>query len=128
MTDIQDRADVETLVNTFYGKAKIDPILLPVFSKLSDEDWSRHLPRMYAFWDNWLFQTGEYRGGMMMVHLEVNERTPLHDPMFERWLEIFNETVDSLFVGERADFVKEKAELNRHIMGSKISFINQQKV
>lgn len=126
MQDIQDRSDIEKLVNLFYGKVKNDALLSPIFN-LSDADWQRHLPRMYDFWDNWLFQTGAYRGGMMAVHVETNEKHKLSDELFERWLELFSESVDSLFVGERADFVKEKASLNAQIMGSKLNYLNAMK-
>jgi hemoglobin len=126
MQDIQDRADVEMLVNSFYGKVKADALLSPIFN-LSEADWQRHLPRMYDFWDNWLFQTGAYRGGMMAVHVETNEKHRLSDELFDRWLKLFAESVDSLFVGERAEFVKEKAILNGQIMGAKLNYLNQMK-
>lgn len=126
MQDIKNRSDIENLVNTFYSKVKGDELLSPIFN-LTEEDWQRHLPRMIDFWDNWVFQSGAYRGGMMAVHIETNERNRLTDELFQRWIFLFNEAVDTLFIGENATFVKEKADINRQIMGSKLNYINQMK-
>jgi uncharacterized small protein (DUF1192 family) len=56
-----------------------------------------------------------------MVHGELTEKTPLLPEHFRRWLEIFTETVDSTFSGEKADFVKIRAraiaDRMRHYVG-----------
>jgi truncated hemoglobin YjbI len=56
-----------------------------------------------------------------MVHGELNEKTPLEPVHFSRWLEIFGSTVDRLFSGDRADFLKFRAEMMADRMLSYIS-------
>ena len=40
---------------------------------------------------------------------------------FDRWLELFCETVDSLFAGEKADHIKRCAEDMANVIHSKIN-------
>lgn len=108
MNDIESREDIELLVNKFYEKVHAAPALAPVF-EMSEEAFQYHLQRTYNFWENWLFQTGNYGGGMMWVHLQKHQETPLTTERFEHWLALWFRTVEELFAGERAEFVKKKA-------------------
>ena len=126
MKDIENRDDVVRMVDSFYDKVKESDFLSPVFN-MTEEEWAKHLPRMYNFWDNWLFATGSYNGGMMWVHIEVNQKHKLAVEHFEHWLALFIGTVDSQFAGKNADFVKNKAIEIGQIMNAKIQHINQQR-
>jgi hemoglobin len=120
MTDIQNRADVENLVISFYEKVHKEPKLAPVF-EMPEEIWQIHLTRVINFWENWLFQTGSYTGGMMWVHLQANEKHKLTTDLFERWLALWFLTTDGLFMGKNADFVKNKALEIGQIMNAKMN-------
>ena len=120
MNDIQDREDIENLVNSFYEKVHKDFDLAPIFEMPQDQ-WERHLIRVVNFWENWLFQTGSYTGGMMWVHLQANEKHQLTTEKFERWLALWFMSVDTLFEGERAEFVKKKALEIGQIMNAKMN-------
>ncbi len=120
MTDIQNKADVELLVNTFYRYVHEDPLMAPVF-QMPAEQFERHLQRTYNFWDNWLFQTGSYQGGLMWAHIEKNMSYPLSTEMFEHWLAHWFRATDELFAGERADFVKSKALELGQIMNARLN-------
>jgi hemoglobin len=126
MPDIENRKDIEKLVNSFYGQVRKSTFLVPIFD-MPESEWQRHLPRMYNFWDNMLFQTGGYTGGMMWVHSQVNEKHQLTAEHFEHWLSLFFGTVDLLFEGKNADFVKNKAHEVGQIMNAKFQYINQLK-
>lgn len=106
--DIESRADIERLVNRFYQYVHQDPLLAPIFV-LSPERWENHLTRTCNFWENWLFQSGNYNGGLMWAHLEKNQTHPFSKAHFEHWLGIWFGTVDELFAGPRAEFMKAKA-------------------
>jgi hemoglobin len=125
MKDIENRIDIELLVNTFYKKVHKDERLAPVF-KMSEEYWLMHLQRTYNFWENWLFQTGSYNGGMMWVHLQKNETHPLTTALFERWLAHWFMATDELFAGERASFVKNKALEIGQIMNARMQYQNKE--
>lgn len=106
--DIETRADIERLVNRFYEHVHKDPLLAPIFVLPADR-WTIHLIRTCNFWENWLFHTGTYHGGLMWAHLEKHQTHPFTKAHFEHWLGIWFGTVDELFAGPRAEFVKSKA-------------------
>jgi hemoglobin len=82
-----DEAMIERLVRTFYGRARRDPMIGPIFeSKV--HDWERHLRRICAFWSSVALMSGRYHGQPMVTHLPL----PIDTPHFDRWLEIFAET------------------------------------
>ena len=74
-----------------------------------------------GFWENWLFQTGSYVGGMMWKHAEAHHNHGLTTERFEHWLSHWFSTVDTLFVGENATFVKNKALEIGQILNSKFN-------
>jgi len=115
--DIETRADVELLVETFYTWTFEDPILGPIFIEVAHLDLPRHMPIMCDFWENILFGARKYPGGMMMVHYQLHQKTTLEPHHFQRWLDYWEETVDDLFTGERAAFAKMHAGRVGHAMG-----------
>lgn len=118
--DIQNRADVEKLVLSFYEKVHQDKFLAPVF-EMPKEVWDMHITRVVNFWENWLFQTGSYNGGMMWVHLQANEKHKLTTELFERWLALWFISTEELFAGKNAEFVKSKALEIGQIMNAKMN-------
>jgi len=102
MKDITNRDDIIKLVDTFYNKVKADALLAPVFSHL---DWEKHMPTMYNFWSSMLLGDQSYQGNPFQKHIHLSI-TSAH---FEKWLDLFNRTVDELFSGFKADEVKSRA-------------------
>ena len=107
--DIQNREDIIKLVDTFYNKTKNDPLIGHIFTNVAHVNWELHLPRMYDFWENILFCTGNFDGNPMKTHKELNQKVPMDFTHFNRWNMMFNETVDSLFKGEKAEEIKNRA-------------------
>jgi len=104
--DIRDRADIERLVETFYTGAFHDPVLGPIFQDVARMDLAAHMPIMCDFWENILFNARKYPGGMMMVHYQLHVKTALAPHHFQRWFDYWEETVDTLFEGDRATLAK----------------------
>lgn len=107
--DIQNRGDIELLVNSFYEKVKADPIIGYIFNDIAHVNWADHLPRMYDFWEHILFQTNSYAGNPMRVHEALNKRVALQPAHFTRWKELFLETVNDLFEGDMAELARQRA-------------------
>lgn len=105
MHDIQTEQDIETLVYSFYDKVQTDDRLDYIFSDFADVNWDAHLPKMCDFWSKLLFQTSRYNGKPFRQHLPL----PVKKTDFELWYGYFEETVDSYFKGEKADYAKEIA-------------------
>ena len=119
--DIENRKDIERLINAFYDKVREDELIGFIFNDVAKVNWQKHLPVMYDFWENIIFYTNNYSGNPMMVHMHLSQRTPLTKEHFERWLKLFTGTVDELFQGAKATTTKEKAQSIANIMQVKIS-------
>jgi len=82
-----DDAMIERLVRAFYARARLDPLIGPVFAD-AVQDWDDHIARLCAFWSSVALMSGRYHGQPMVAHLPL----PIHAPHFDRWLELFAET------------------------------------
>ncbi len=110
--DIETRADIDDLMNRFYARAIADETIGYIFTDVAKLDLEHHLPIIGDFWETLLFGTGNYQKhgrNPLQVHAELNEKTPLFLEHFQRWLEMFYETINETFDGERADFLKLRA-------------------
>ena len=108
-TDICNRKDIEQLVDTFYDRVKADNTIGYLFNDVARVNWEEHLPKMYNFWENILFFTGNYSGSPMAVHRELHKKSTMSEQHFRHWNTLFADTVDSLFTGPKADEIKERA-------------------
>src|SRR3954469_17159213 len=111
--DIENREDIDLLMESFYSKAMTDEQIGYIFTDVAKLDLEHHLPIIGDFWEALLFRTGDYaRYGRnpLQVHGQLNEKTPLRPSHFRRWLQLFETSVDELFSGMRADFIKMRAE------------------
>lgn len=107
--DIKSREDIALVVRSFYERAMLDPEIGPFFTEVAAINLEEHLPVMYDFWENLLFQTGGYHGGMMYKHIVMNEQKPLTKEHFARWLDLFEEEVDQHYAGPTAEDMKKRA-------------------
>ncbi len=107
--DIETREDIELLVETFYTGTFADPVLGPIFVDIVQLDLPRHMPIMCDFWETVLFQAGKYGRNAFGVHLDLHQQEPLTPTHFQRWLDIWETTVDDLFQGEKANLAKVQA-------------------
>jgi hemoglobin len=119
--DIQDRNDIEIMVNLFYEKVKQDDLIGYIFNDLVKVDWNKHLPVMYEFWEGVIFFTGGYTGNPMITHRKLNHVVNLTPDHFKRWLKLFLATVDENFEGDKAELAKQRAQSIATVMQLKIS-------
>jgi len=90
---------IRDVVDEFYRRARRDARLGPVF-EAHVHDWSAHLTRMHDFWSAALLRTGRYSGRPVERHRTVDEIAAGH---FDRWIELFEETVHDLCPPRQAD-------------------------
>ncbi|MBK9736346.1 MAG: group III truncated hemoglobin [Saprospiraceae bacterium] len=117
LTDILHREDIKNVVNTFYDAVKDDPILRAHFEHVQ---WESHLPVMYDFWENVIFYTGNFSGNPMAKHQSLHHHMPISPDHFKKWLQLFTNTIDTLYSGTNADLLKERAKSIAIIMQMKI--------
>lgn len=106
---LENRDQIEELVNAFYRKVRADDQIGFLFDAIAKVDWPAHLPRMYDFWEFQLTDSPVYSGNPMGVHLKLHEQYPLTHQHFQRWKDLFLVTVDELFEGGMADRAKQRA-------------------
>ena len=107
--DLTSREDIIKLVNAFYDKVKSDPVIGYLFTDVAKINWDEHLPKMYNFWENIIFYSGNYSGSPMIVHRELHQKSTMNEAHFEHWVKLFTETVEESFLGENADEIKSRA-------------------
>jgi len=86
-----DETMIRRVVDRFYGLAREDGIIGPVFrTAVPDDRWRAHLDTIADFWSSMLLGSGRYSGRPMPKHLALPELTDAH---FKRWLALFRHTV-----------------------------------
>jgi hemoglobin len=107
--DIDGREDITALLTDFYGRAFGDELLGPVFVDIARMDLAEHLPVMCDFWLTVLFHTGQYRRNALHPHQRLHSKAQLTPTHFDRWLTLWQATVDDRHVGAKADLAKLQA-------------------
>ncbi len=106
--DLVDREGVEVLVRSFYRQAAMDERLGPVFAA-AEVDWPAHIATLIDFWSWQLFGERGYEGNPLLAHRPLQADTPFTPAHYQRWLELFDLTIDEQFRGPMADTAKLKA-------------------
>jgi hemoglobin len=116
--DILSLEDIKKLVDTFYGKVREDELLAPIFNERIGDNWPIHLEKMYSFWQTVLLGEQTYFGSPFPKHAQLR----VNHSHFQKWMELFNETVDELFQGEKASEAKLRAGKMAEMFNSKIEY------
>ncbi|MCB0409854.1 MAG: group III truncated hemoglobin [Flavobacteriales bacterium] len=117
MNDIINLDDVKLVVDCFYEKVRNDEQLKDVFNNVIQDRWPAHLEKMYRFWQTVLLGEHTYFGSPFVPHA----RLPVEKQHFERWLNLFYETVDEYFIGELAEKAKWQGERMAQMFNMKIN-------
>ncbi|MFT4034705.1 MAG: group III truncated hemoglobin [Patulibacter sp.] len=107
--DIQTRDDIERLVRAFYEQALGDVMIGYLFTDVAQLDLDEHVPRITDFWETILLGAHSYSGGAFAPHAVLHHRSPLRGGHFERWLALWQGTVDAMYAGPRAELAKQHA-------------------
>lgn len=116
--DIATLEDIKLLVNTFYAKVQTDDFIGPIFNRKIGNRWPEHLEKMYRFWQTILLEVYTYSGSPFPPHKHL----PIDKVHFDRWMDIFIATIDSLFQGTIADEAKFRAKNMAEMFTYKINY------
>ncbi len=108
--DLDSPTEIETMVRRFYGAVAQDDLLGPVFNDVAMVDWSEHIPKLTGFWCRALLGIRGYTGNPFKQHAEIHARHPFTAAHFERWLDLFHETLLLGWIGPNADRAHQLAE------------------
>jgi len=110
--DLENRDDVGRLVRTFYARVREDEVLGPIFNGIIT-DWETHLEKLTDFWNGnlFFFVKTKYTGDPKTAHQRMDEAIGHSTTMehFGRWINLWIETVDELYEGEKAALAKNQA-------------------
>lgn len=115
---IENLEDIKLLVNTFYDKVRKDDLLADIFNQVVQDNWPKHLEKMYRFWQTVLLADHTYYGSPFLPHAQL----PVQKTHFDRWLKLFVETLNEHFVGKKKDEAKWRAERMANMFYHKIEF------
>lgn len=112
--EIENRDDLVLLIDKFYSKLLKDKLIGHYFENLNLVE---HLPRVVDFWAFVLLDENGYQVNVTEKHAHMK----LKPDDFNKWVELFSETVDEFFIGEKAKIAKERAMLVSWTMNSKFN-------
>ncbi|MCJ0742984.1 group III truncated hemoglobin [Pedobacter montanisoli] len=118
LSDIQELDHIKQLVDSFYDKIRVNELLGPIFNHIIQDRWPEHLEKMYRFWQTILLEEHTYQGSPFLPHAKL----PVNKTHFDEWLRIFNQTVDELFKGEKAEQAKWRANRMALMFLAKIEY------
>jgi hemoglobin len=102
MRDIESRADITLLIQTFYERLLQLDDIKPVFAGINFQE---HVPHIVSFWSFVLLDEEGYKTNVFDKHLPL----PIRPYMFDIWLEVWTQAVNDLFRGERAGLAIQRA-------------------
>jgi hemoglobin len=103
LPDLDSREKVEAFVDAFYARILVDEELAPIFLQVAAVDLDVHLPHIKDYWCKLLLGDEAYRRHTMNIHRQLHGKQELQPANFERWLELFVDTLDTHFKGEKTD-------------------------
>lgn len=101
--DLDDVDQIAEMVRRFYRDVAQDDLLGPLFNDVAQVDWVEHLPKLTRFWCRALLGIEGYQGNPYRAHADLNDRSPLAQEHFDRWLRLFTDTLESGWVGPNVD-------------------------
>ena len=119
--DITTLVDIKTMVNSFYSQVRENELIGPIFDEVIQDRWGVHLEKMYTFWQTILFEEHTYFGSPFPPHAKL----PVEAKHFEQWVSIFNQNMDNLFEGPKAEEAKWRAAKMAQMFQIKIEHIQQ---
>ena len=105
------KENLNKMVILFYTKILKDELVGPFFiEKLGDdlqnEQWTPHIELLTNFWASIALGDPAYKGNPFAPHLDIQNISRV---AFQRWLELFAETLDVIYIPQIADQFKQRS-------------------
>jgi hemoglobin len=123
--DLDSRENIEAFVELFYKRVLADAQLAPIFLDVAAIDLAVHLPHIKDYWCKLLLGEKGYRRHTMNIHRQLHGRQPLQPGDFQRWLALFNATLDENFAGEGTERARRVATAIAANMESSLASIRR---
>ena len=120
MQDVKTREDLHLIMRSFYVKLLNDPEINFIFTHVAKIDLEPHLLDLVDFWEQMLFNKGDYKKNVLQIHLDINSKLNFTQQHFTIWLKYFNLSIDENFSGLNAENMKTRALSIATVMQIKI--------
>ena len=103
--ELLDASSIAILVERFYEKVRMDPLLGPVFNPVV-HDWAEHKRLLTSFWASVALRGGGYRGNPMAAHRQQSIRAEHFTHWLALWRETTHEVLDKEFAERMCDYAE----------------------
>lgn len=108
--DLDTTGEVYEMVTRQYVDVVQDELLEPYFNfEPGFIDWLAHIESVSDYWCHVLLYAPGYEIDVIEVHRPLHDTDPFTPELFDRWLEIFHDTVDGGWTGPHAERAKSRA-------------------
>jgi hemoglobin len=123
--DLDSVGEVHQFVTRFYRQIAQDERFHRYFNVIARVDWHAHTLQLTDFWAGVLFETEhDDADAVIESHRWLHEQEPFDAELFERWLEIFDETLDGGWQGPLAERARHRARGMAWAMARRIAGVN----
>ncbi len=107
--DLHDRHEIAEFVTRFYRDIAQDECFHHYFHTLAAVDWHAHTLELTDFWAGLLLGEGHpHAGEVIEAHRWLHEAQHFDTALFDRWLEIFEATLDGGWVGPMTEAARRR--------------------
>lgn len=108
--DLDSEEEIFEMVTRQYADVVQDPVLGPHFNFGPDHiDWQAHILSVTDYWSHVLLYAPDYEIDVIESHRPRHEADPFQPEAFDRWLEIFRDTVHGGWSGANATKADKRA-------------------
>lgn len=118
-TALPDAEAIGRLVDAFYDKVRVDPVIGPIFNE-AVHDWPEHKRLLTSFWCSVVLRAQTYRGNPMQAH----RPWPIEARHFDHWIALWKQTAAELMpeaeaatMGEFADRIGQSLRYGLGLQG-----------
>ncbi len=108
--DLDTTTEIHEFVTRFYRDIAQDERFHHYFDDIANVDWNAHTHQLTGYWAGLLLGgPHDDADSVIEAHRWLHDTTPFDEALFERWLEIFDETLDGGWRGIHADRARKRA-------------------
>jgi len=118
--DLDSPEEIFELVTRQYADVVQDDLLAPYFSFGPDSiDWQAHIASVTDYWLHVVLLAPDYDIDVLEGHRHLHEHRSFTPELFDRWLQIFVDSVDGGWSGPNASLAKKRATGMSRAMASR---------
>ena len=107
--DLDTVEEVQEFVTRFYRHVAQDDLLHLHFETIAHVDWHAHTLKLTDYWTGVVLdEEHEDADTVIGKHSWLHNRSPIEPEMFDRWYELFTDTIDAGWEGPVAQRTKKR--------------------